>query len=182
MAKKSKGNKGNRRGVNVIEAAEEYFQTAMGRRGRVRRKNLNQMDYDKMVHALKGDMRPNRPGGTGYHYRPDGKDFPGRRIVPGSEQPVGSNGVYQAKPEYQLPDGDWQPKAGNNGVSTFFPKDWTPKQVDTAVSSAYRNSKPDPANPNAAWIGTHNGVRIMGYYDRTNGRGYTHGFPAADQP
>ena len=38
------------------------------------------------------------------------------------------------------PAGAWKPKAGNGGVSTSFPDDRTPAQVDNAVSGAFKNS------------------------------------------
>jgi hypothetical protein len=178
VGKKGKGGRGGR-GATIVSKADEFFKGAKGRNARIRQNNANQIDVDRLIHALKGDMRPNHNGGTGYHYRPGGKDWDGRRIEPGSQRPVGNNGVYEARPGYQRPDGTWQPKAGNNGISTFFPDDWTPSQVNDAISRAYRNSAPDPANPNS-WIGHSNGVRITGFYDN-NKPGYTHGYPHANQ-
>ncbi len=99
-----------------------------------------------------GHVRPGQPKGSGYHYRPGGEDFPDRRLVPGSEVTY-PNGVYKAEPEFfdatlNPPAGAWKPKAGNSGVSTFFPDDWTPAQVDNAVSAqperpAVREHRPD---------------------------------------
>jgi len=123
-----------------------------------------------------GHVRPGLPKGSGYHYRPGGEDFPDRRIVPGSKVTY-PNGVYKAKPEFfdptlNPPAGAWKPKSGNGGVSTFFPDDWTPAQVDNAVSGAFKNSTPLPGN---MWAGTYNGVTIRGFYNQSGG--FTHGWP-----
>ena len=72
-----------------------------------------------------GHVKPGRPKGSGYHYRPGGEDFPDRRLVPGTKVTY-PNGVYKAEPEFfdptlNPPAGAWKPKAGNGGVSTFFP-------------------------------------------------------------
>ncbi|WP_245923413.1 EndoU domain-containing protein [Paractinoplanes atraurantiacus] len=103
-----------------------------------------------------GHVRPGQSKGSGYHYRPGGEDFPDRRLVPGSEVTY-PNGVYEAEPEFfdptmNPPAGAWKPKAGNGGVSTFFPNDWTPAQVDNAVAGAFKNSTPLPGN---MWAGTY---------------------------
>ncbi|MCY1138008.1 EndoU domain-containing protein [Actinoplanes sp. Pm04-4] len=123
-----------------------------------------------------GDLKPGKTKGTGYHYRPGGQDFPGRRLMPGTKVTYG-NGVYEAKVEFfdptlNPPAGAWKGKAGNKGFSTFFPDDWTPAQVDNAVSGAFKNSTPFPGG---MWAGTYNGVTIRGYYDEAGG--FTHGWP-----
>ncbi|MDQ0366556.1 EndoU domain-containing protein [Catenuloplanes indicus] len=67
-----------------------------------------------------------------------------RRLIPGARVDR-ANGVYEAEPEFfdptlDPPAGRWKPKAGNEGVSTFFPNDWTPAQVDNAIAGAFENS------------------------------------------
>jgi hypothetical protein len=123
-----------------------------------------------------GHVKPGQPRGSGYHYRPGGEDFPGRRLVPGSRVTY-PNGVYKAEPEFfdptlNPPVGVWKPKAGNGGVSTFFPDGWTPAQVDNAVAGAFKNSTQVSGNK---WIGTYNGVTVEGYYNQSGG--FTHGWP-----
>ncbi len=123
-----------------------------------------------------GHVKPGKPKASGYHYRPGGEDFPDRRLVPGTREEF-PNGVYEAEPEFfdptlNPPAGAWKPKAGNEGVSTFFPDHWTPAQVDNAVSGAFRDSTP---TSDGKWIGTYNGVTIEGFYDQSGS--FTHGWP-----
>ncbi|MFB9658369.1 EndoU domain-containing protein [Glycomyces mayteni] len=171
---------GKKSGGKLISAALEFFQKA--KKQRAGRAQQNKMDYDKLQHALVGDVRPGRPSGSGYHWRPGGNDFDGRRIRPDSKRPVGDNGVYQADPEFfdAGPPPIWKPKGGNGGTSTFFPDSWTGEDVDKNIATAFRKSQPHPTDPNM-WVGESGGVKISGYYDGNNGRGYTHGFPSDQQ-
>ncbi|MDG4820620.1 EndoU domain-containing protein [Asanoa sp. WMMD1127] len=131
-------------------------------------------------HVFGGDVRPTKPKGSGYHYRPGGVDFPGRRLQPGSLSRNPRTGVYTAKPEFfdaQLdpPHGRWKPKAGNQGFSTFFPDHWTPAQVDAAIAGAFRNHTLVPGSTKV-WRGTYGGVKIEGYLDPATGA-LKHGWP-----
>ena len=126
-----------------------------------------------------GHIRLGRTKGSGYHYRPGGEDFPDRRLIPGTrvDHP---NGVYEAKPEFfdptrNPPAGEWKPKAGNGGVSSFYPDHWTPAQVDNAVSGAFQKSVPHPTEP-GMWVGTYKDVVIEGFYNGFGG--FTHGWPS----
>lgn len=142
-----------------------------------KRTRADRMDPHFTTHTIGGGhVRPGEPRGTGYHYRPGGQDYPGRRIKPGTTT-THQNGVYEARPEFfdpslNPPAGAWKPKAGNGGFSTFFPDHWTPAQVDNAVSGAFKNSRPSHGNK---WIGSYNGVTIEGFYDQSGG--FTHGWP-----
>ncbi|MFF0658087.1 MULTISPECIES: EndoU domain-containing protein [Micromonospora] len=128
-------------------------------------------------HVMGGHVKPGMPKGSGYHYRPGGQDFPDRRIKPGTTQRDTRTGVYTAEPEFfdptlDPPNGRWKAKAGNGGVSTFFPDHWTPAQVDNAIPAAFQNAV--PAGPNK-WRGTYKGVTIEGFYNSSGG--FTHGWP-----
>jgi hypothetical protein len=142
-----------------------------------RRARPDRLDPDFVTHTIGGGhVKPGRSKGTGYHYRPGGQDFPGRRLVPGTKVTY-PNGLYRAEPEFfdptlNPPAGAWKPKAGNRGVSTFFPDDWTPAQVDNAVAGAFKNSTPVSED---VWIGTYNGITIRGFYNQSGG--FTHGWP-----
>ena len=123
-----------------------------------------------------GHVKPGAPKGSGYHYRPGGRDYPDRRLVPGSrvEHP---NGVYEAEVEFfdptiNPPAGAWKPKGGNGGVSTFFPDHWSADQVDKAIAGAFKGSSPAGGNK---WEGTFDGVTIEGFYNGSGG--FTHGWP-----
>jgi hypothetical protein len=51
-------------------------------------------------------------------------------------------------------------KLENGGMSTFFPDEWTPKQVFDAVTQAYANRQYDPVTK--YWIGmANNGMKIQ---------------------
>ncbi|MDR7278978.1 EndoU domain-containing protein [Catenuloplanes atrovinosus] len=123
-----------------------------------------------------GHVRPGKPKGSGYHYRPGGRDYEGRRLIPGTRVDHPS-GVYQAEPEFfdstlDPPHGRWKPKAGNGGVSSFFPDHWTPAQVDNAVAGAFKNATRVDAD---TWRGTYKGMTIEGFYNGSGG--FTHGWP-----
>lgn len=136
-----------------------------------------------------GHVRPGMSSGSGYHYRPGGKDFPGRRLVPGTKVVNTKTGAYRAEPEFfdatlNPPHGAWKPKGGNGGVSSFFPDHWTPAQVDAAIPGAFRGASHVPGtgatglpgSHGSMWRGTYNGLVVEGYYDGTPG-GFAHGWP-----
>ena len=126
-----------------------------------------------------GHVKPGAPKGSGYHYRPGGQDFPGRRLQPGTVVRDPKTGAYRAKPEFfdptiNPPHGGWKSKAGpNGGESSFFPDHWTPAQVDAAIPGAFANAVPVP-NSNK-WRGVYNNVVIEGFYNSSGG--FTHGWP-----
>jgi hypothetical protein len=134
------------------------------------------MALDRIEHVFRGHVNPTHHTGSGYHYRPGGQDFPGRRLRPGTVTRDTRTGVYRARPEFwdpsYPPSGGWRPKAGNQGYSTFFPDHWTPAQVDAAVPGAFRNAVPVGGN---RWRGTYGGVTIEGFYNPTGG--FSHGWP-----
>jgi hypothetical protein len=125
-------------------------------------------------HVIGGGHVNNSGLGSGYHYRPGGQDFPGRRIKPNSKTIDKRTGAYTAEPEYWNPNGNppgWVGKSGNQGVSSFFPDHWTAAEVDAAIGGAFRNSVPHGPN---MWRGTYKGLLIEGYY---NQGGLGHGWP-----
>ncbi|MGC4893710.1 EndoU domain-containing protein [Micromonospora sp. DT31] len=129
-------------------------------------------------HVFRGHPKPGAPKGSGYHYRPGGQDFPGRRLQPGTVVKDPRTGAYTGKPEFfdptmNPPHGAWKPKKGNGGESSFFPDDWTPAQVDNAITGAFQNAKPVPGT--SMWRGTHKGLVIEGFYNGSGG--FTHGWP-----
>lgn len=54
--------------------------------------------------------------------------------VPGTETTPNSHGVYEAQVEV-----NGVPKSGNNGVSSFFPKNMSAQQVVDGINEAYAN-------------------------------------------
>ncbi|GEM_PF-6784300 len=134
----------------------------------VRRARTGHMTPDRLRHTMEGENR------RGYHYRPGGEDFPHRRTGPVLARDP-HTGVYRAEVEFEVPpgSGNWAPKAGNGGVSTFFPDHWTPQQVDRSVRDAFQNGT---RHPDGSWTGTAGGIQIRGYYDQVTGA-LRHGFP-----
>jgi hypothetical protein len=155
----------------LMRAALQYLKRA-NKRNRPGRMNAHFRD-----HVFGGHVKPGQPKGSGYHYRPGGQDFPGRRLKPGTVNRDPRTGAYEAEPEFfdptrNPPHGEWKPKAGNNGVSSFYPDHWTPAEVDAAVPGAFNNAVPAGGN---MWRGTYRGLTIEGFYDGAGG--FTHGWP-----
>ena len=151
-----------RSGGALVSAALRYLRKAK------RRARPGRLPHGQRSHLFRGDVRPGPTGvpgrGSGYHYRPGGNDFPDRRVVPGSENRPTPRGAYEARPEYldrNVNPPQWVPKAGNGGVSTFFPDHWTPAQVDAAVPEAFSRASAVPGT--SLWEGTYRGVTIRGW-------------------
>ena len=85
-------------------------------------------------HIFKGEISEKRAKATGWHFEPTGSKEKGTYVIEETRSPADPHGVY----------------AGNvviGGVkkkdrSTFFPKDWTEKQVESAIEEAYKNRSP----------------------------------------
>ncbi|SCL62568.1 EndoU domain-containing protein [Micromonospora chersina] len=159
-------------GGRLMRAALQYLRRA-NKRNRPGRMTAHSRD-----HVFLGHERPGMATGSGYHYRPGGQDFPGRRLKPGTIQRDPRTRAYTAQPEYfdptvNPPAGTWKPKGGNQGVSSFFPDHWTPAEVDAAISGAFRNAQ---RLPNGTWRGTYRNLTIEGYYHPQTGA-LKHGWP-----
>jgi hypothetical protein len=141
-----------------------------------RRNRAGRMGKWGREHVFAGHVKPGAPAGSGYHYRPGGRDWPGRRLVPGTKQIDPATGAYKAKPQFydphKVPPG-WKGKAGNGGYSSFFPDHWTPAQVDAAIGEAFKGSVPVPGTNR--WRGRYRGLVIEGFYDQSGG--LLHGWP-----
>jgi len=158
----------SRGGGKLLRAALQFLRKAN------RRNRAGRMTPHYRRHVFGGHERPGLPTGSGYHYRPGGQDFPGRRIVPGSVVRDTRTGAYRARPEYfDATTGAWKPKGGNAGVSSFFPDHWTPAQVDAAIPGAFNHATRVPGTN--MWRGQYGGLTIEGYYNPTGG--FTHGWP-----
>ena len=85
-------------------------------------------------HIFKGEVSEKRAKATGWHFEPTGSKEKGTYVIEETRSAADPHGVY----------------AGNvviEGVkkkdrSTFFPKDWTEKQVEAAIEEAYKNRSP----------------------------------------
>jgi hypothetical protein len=125
--------------------------------------------HKRYRHQQLGEV--NRGGrGTGFHHRFMGQNPHSARVrvnQNGQEEILARhpNGVYRARVDVRGDDGNWYPKTG---ASTFFPDNWTPQTVDDTIKNAFKNSRPDPSNPNK-WIGEHNGFPVEGFYKQGSG-------------
>lgn len=86
-------------------------------------------------HIFHGDVDPKRGKATGWHYEPSGDKAKGTQVIDGTRSPPDPHGVYEGNVMIEGVKKDRR--------STFFPKDWTDKQVESAIGEAYKNRKPD---------------------------------------
>ena len=102
-------------------------------------------------HLFEGEINKKRGNATGWHYEPTGNKEKGTYVIEETRSPPDAHGVY----------------AGNvviEGVkkkdrSTFFPKDWSKEQVESAIDEASRNKAPTDL-PNRYRGTTSSGVEI----------------------
>jgi hypothetical protein len=92
-----------------------------------------------MPHILDGHLNA-KGKAVGFHARPDGIDPPNSRM----KQQIGLKNpqdVYQGKVEIRDPaTGNWVAKKGNDGMSTFYPDNMSPKEIEAAVRHAYADA------------------------------------------
>ena len=87
-------------------------------------------------HIFEGEVNPKREKASGWHYEPTGSKERGTYVIEETRSPPDAHGVYESNVVIEGVKKDRR--------STFFPKDWTKKQVETAIDDAYRNRKPEP--------------------------------------
>ena len=86
-------------------------------------------------HIFHGEVNPKDGAARGWHYEPSGDKAKGTYVIDGTRSPPDPHGVYEGN---VLIDGV---KKGDR--STFFPKNWTAKQVEAAIEEAYTTRKPE---------------------------------------
>ena len=81
--------------------------------------------------------------------------------------------IYTGKVYAIQDDGSLLPKKGNNGTSTFFPKDWDTARIKLEVEHAVRENHGalDAAKPNGIQYGysRNKKIKIGFYYDKSTG-------------
>ena len=87
-------------------------------------------------HIFKGEVRPKQADSVGWHLESSGDKDKGTYVIGGTRSPSDAHGVYEGNVMIE----GVQKKAR----STFFPKDWTEKQVESAIEEAYKARKPEP--------------------------------------
>jgi len=86
-------------------------------------------------HIFRGDVNPKDGVARGWHYEPTGDQSKGTHILEGTRSPPDSHGVYEGNVAI---DG-----VQKGARSTFFPKDWTAKQVESAIEESYQTRVPE---------------------------------------
>jgi hypothetical protein len=87
-------------------------------------------------HLFEGEISKKRGNATGWHYEPTGNKEKGTYVIEGTRSPPDEHGVYAAN---VMIEGN-----AKRDRSTFFPKDWSPAQVESAIEEAYQRRKPEP--------------------------------------
>ncbi|MFO0621025.1 MAG: EndoU domain-containing protein [Polyangia bacterium] len=88
-------------------------------------------------HLFEGEISKKRGNATGWHYEPTGNKEKGTYVIEGTRSPPDEHGVYAANVVIE--------GVKKDDRSTFFPKDWTEKQVATAIDEAYQSRKRNEA-------------------------------------
>ncbi|MFI7574362.1 EndoU domain-containing protein [Micromonospora sp. NPDC049497] len=128
------------------------------------------MTPERLRHTMVGE-RDGRA--SGWHHRPGGIDPPGAKVIKVIRRDR-RTGVYNARVAMQnRRTGEWREK---RGASTFFPDDWTPAQVDNAITRAYHSSDVVKIPDERRWIGRFRGIRVEGFYDPDTDK-LRHGYP-----
>ncbi|RKS87571.1 filamentous hemagglutinin [Orbus hercynius] len=120
-------------------------------------------------HILNGEIKTYANGttvGTGGHYLKD----PNIKVDTWTGA-ADANGVTKGYISVRDPaTGKWVEKKAE---TTFFPENWSKRQTETEIKSAFENSKPNPDNKEM-WQGTSSsGLKMEGYYKKPNGTGAT---------
>ena len=87
------------------------------------------------VHIFHGDVNPKDGAARGWHYEPSGDKAKGTQLIEATLSPPDKHGVYEGNVVIQ--------GVKKTDRSTFFPKNWTAKQVEVAIEEAYTARKPE---------------------------------------
>jgi hypothetical protein len=146
--------------AGLFEPAMKWLRRALAKGGRYH-------------HVFHGEVRLKKGAwqGSGWHHRFMGQDPVDRRVtrIVGS----GSNGTYAAEVEMRAPNGQW---VGKKAGSSFFPDNWTPKQVSDTIHDAFANSRTVPGTGGRRWEGLSNGIPVQGSYNQT-GKNWNSAWP-----
>lgn len=151
---------GGRAAAGIFEPALKWMRGALAKGGRYH-------------HVFHGEVR--LKGGTwqgsGWHHRFMAQDPVDRRVTEVLKKDT--NGTYAANVEMRGPNGQWVSKRAG---STFFPDNWTPKQVSDTIHEAFANGRAVPGTNGRRWEGFANGVSVQGSYNQT-GKAWNSGWP-----
>ena len=111
-------------------------------------------------HIFEGELNKGNKV-VGYHH--EGMASAKAHVEEGSRSTPDADGVYSGKVYIGT-----KLKDGNNGYSTFFPKEWTPQQVVDAINYAWEHRERRTESQYAGK--TKDGVTIMFYTDASTGK------------
>jgi hypothetical protein len=86
-------------------------------------------------HIFEGETRAEQGDSVGWHLESSGDKEKGTYILEGTRSPTDEHGVYEGNVMIE--------GLKKKARSTFFPKDWTKEQVETAIREAYESRKPE---------------------------------------
>ncbi len=118
------------------------------------------------THIFHGEVDTKQGRSLGWHYEPSGDRAKGTYVKEGSRSAPDKHGVYRANVVIEGIEKD--------EFSTFFPKTWTPEQVEKSILEAYENGKPKTARP---WILEGTSADGMPIEIRTRGGRITTAYP-----
>ncbi len=111
-------------------------------------------------HIFEGEINK-RNQVVGYHY--EGISTAKAKVEEGSRSTADKHGVYNGKVYIGK-----QLKEGNNGYSTFYPREWTAQQVVDAINYAWAHKE---QKTQAQYVGkTKEGITITFYTDDKTGK------------
>lgn len=93
--------------------------------------NIENFDSKSLDHIFLGFIN-NKGNVVGYHY--EGFSDSSASILPNTKYFCNNHGVYCAKVSISGIE-----KISNNGISSFFPKSWTPQDVIDSINQAYHS-------------------------------------------
>jgi hypothetical protein len=92
------------------------------------------LDDKARSHIYYGDVDPRQGKSRGWHYEPSADRSKGTYVIEETRSTPDSHGVYRANVMIE--------GVKKNARSSFFPKDWSPEQVEKAILEAYENRNP----------------------------------------
>jgi hypothetical protein len=148
--------------AGIFEPALKWLRGALAKGGRYH-------------HVFHGEVRLKSGSwqASGWHHRFMGQDPVDRRVT--DILRTDTTGAYAANVEMRGPNGQWIAKTTKQGNS-FFPDNWTPKQVSDTIHEAFANGRAVPGTGGRRWEGFANGMSIQGSYNQT-GKAWNSGWP-----
>ena len=146
--------------VSDVNRALDAVETSYGKSTLKILNNTDNFTDNAIEHIFEGNVRRGKAGG--YHYECI-EDTAGK-VISGTEVSINDLGVYKAQVEV-----NGIPKAGNDGYSTFFPKNMNPQEVIDAINEAYDSRVFIEGTRNTYTGYTKNGLEIEMYID-ANGK------------